>query len=110
MNQLNSIILEGNVNKKPKNDFNMVTLTLDVTRVYRNEKGETVTETSSFPVEAWGRLGEFLQSQYEKGRGMRVVGRLKQHRWKTDDGKNMSKVIVVAEHIEFKPMIKKEEA
>ena len=38
-----------------------------------------------------------------KGRGVRVVGRLKQDRWVGKDGKNYSKVKVVAEHIEFKP-------
>ena len=34
---------------------------------------------------------------------MRVVGRLKQSRWKDKDGKSQSKVFVVAEHIEYKP-------
>jgi single-strand DNA-binding protein len=38
-----------------------------------------------------------------KGRGVRVVGRLKQDRWQDSDGKTRSKVHIVAEHVEFKP-------
>ena len=42
-----------------------------------------------------------------KGRGIRVVGRLKQNRWKDDAGKSHSRVKIIAEHIEFKPFLKK---
>ena len=34
---------------------------------------------------------------------MRVVGRLKQDRWKDKDGKNQNRIYVVAEHVECKP-------
>ena len=44
-----------------------------------------------------------------KRRGVRVVGRLKQNRWKDNDGKNQSKIIVVAEHCEYKPKANAEE-
>ena len=37
---------------------------------------------------------------------MRVVGRLKQDRWVGTDGKHYSKIKVLAEHIEFKPLFK----
>jgi single-strand DNA-binding protein len=43
-----------------------------------------------------------------KGRGLRVVGRLKQNRWKDADGKTQSKIFVVAEHIEYKPKTQKD--
>jgi single-strand DNA-binding protein len=45
-----------------------------------------------------------------KGRGVRVVGRLKQERWQDGDGKAQSKIIIVAEHIEFRPEFKSEPA
>jgi single-stranded DNA-binding protein len=35
-----------------------------------------------------------------------VVGRLKQDRWTGTDGKQYSKIKVVAEHVEFKPQFK----
>jgi len=39
---------------------------------------------------------------------VRVVGRLKQDRWSDQDGKGRSKVFIVAEHVEFKPQLKKD--
>ena len=38
-----------------------------------------------------------------KGRGLRVVGRIKQDRWKTNEGKSASKYSLIAEHIDFQP-------
>ena len=40
---------------------------------------------------------------------MRVVGRLKQNRWKSADGKMNSKISIIAEHIEFKPRFSKKD-
>jgi single-strand DNA-binding protein len=37
-----------------------------------------------------------------------VVGRLKQDRWTDPDGKPHSRVLIVAEHVEFKPQVKKD--
>jgi single-strand DNA-binding protein len=37
-----------------------------------------------------------------------MVGRLKQDRWTDQEGKGHSKVYIVAEHVEFKPQLKKE--
>ena len=34
---------------------------------------------------------------------MRVVGRIKQERWEDADGNGRSKVVIVAEHVEFQP-------
>jgi single-strand DNA-binding protein len=39
----------------------------------------------------------------KKGRGVRVVGRLKQDRWTNPEGQGRSKIQIVAEHMEFKP-------
>ena len=108
MNQLNSIILEGNIVNTIKND-GVLGLTLAVTRHYKLANGEAVDDVSYFDIETYDKLAEFAEKQSEKGRGVRVVGRLKQNRWTDDDGKKRAKVFVVAEHIEFKPFIKKAE-
>jgi single-strand DNA-binding protein len=34
---------------------------------------------------------------------VRVVGRLKQERWTGPDGKAQAKILIVAEHVEFRP-------
>ncbi|RKX84665.1 MAG: single-stranded DNA-binding protein, partial [Spirochaetes bacterium] len=43
----------------------------------------------------------------KKGRGVRVVGRIKQDRWKDQDDKSREKFKIVAEHVEFKPLFTK---
>lgn len=63
-----------------------------------------------FEIEAYGKVAEYCEKYTTKGRGVRVVGRLKQNRWKDSDGKNVSKVFVVAEHLEYKPIFKKDDS
>ena len=41
---------------------------------------------------------------------MRVVGRLKQDSWKDSEGKLQSRVFVIAEHIEYKPVVNKKDS
>ena len=67
-------------------------------------------EVGFFDIEAFGKLAESCQSQGHKGRGVRVVGRLKQDRWDGADGKQHSKISIVAEHAEFRPEFKKDDA
>jgi single-strand DNA-binding protein len=64
---------------------------------------------SYFDVEAWAKLGLACSQNLKKGRGVRVVGRLKQDRWQDPEGKARSRVMIVAEHVEFKPQ-KREQA
>jgi len=67
---------------------------------------ETEQETSYFDIECWGKLAESCVKNCLKGRGVRVVGRLKQDRWTGEDGKPFSKIKVVADHVDFKPNFK----
>lgn len=112
MNQLNSVIIEGNVVKTP--DFFKTTtgfegckIPIAVNRFYKNQNGEGVNEVSFFDIETYKNLAEACKKNCEKGRGMRVVGRLKQNRWKSNDGKTSSRISIIAEHIEFKPKFTK---
>ena len=113
MNQFNSLILEGNLVKdavltEPVTGFKKASFTIGVNRWYKNRNGEGVTEVSFFDVEAYGNMAEFTSGKALKGRGVRVVGRLKQDTWKDSDGKTASRVYVVAEHIEYRPQPKVE--
>lgn len=110
MNQLNSIILEGNLTKdaelrEPKDGFNVCTFSMGVNRWYKNKNDESVEEVSYFDVETYGKMAEYCSKKAVKGRGVRVVGRLKQNVWKDADNKTHSKVYVVAEHIEYRPIL-----
>jgi single-strand DNA-binding protein len=114
MNNLNSIILEGNLTADPmvKTTPNGTSLTgfgIAVNRQYFVSEKEVAKEVSFFDIETWGKLADSCGNNLKKGRGVRVVGRLKQNRWTDENGKNHSRVIIVAEHVEFKPMQKLDE-
>jgi single-strand DNA-binding protein len=65
-------------------------------------------EVSFFNIETWARLAETCSSKGKKGRGVRVVGRLKQERWTDREGNLQSRVSIVAEHVEFRPEFRNE--
>lgn len=107
MNQLNSLIIEGNVVKQgelsePIQGFKVCSFPIAVNRWYKNKDGEGVNEVSYFDVETYGKMAEICAKQTVKGRGIRVVGRLKQNRWKDEKKGYLSKIFVVAEHVEYK--------
>lgn len=114
MNQLNSIILEGNLVanaelSEPTKGFKVCRFSLGVNRFTKSLNGESIDEVSFFDVEAYGKLAESCEKNCSKGRGVRVVGRLKQNRWKNSEGRNQSKIFIVAEHIEYKPKFEKKD-
>ena len=114
MNQLNSIILEGNVVRKaefsePKTGFQVCKFPLAVNRKSKTPDGNPIEEVSYFDVEAYGEMAESCFKWCDRGQGVRVVGRLKQSRWEENNVKK-SKVYVVAEHVEYKFSKPKDEA
>ncbi|HET7839216.1 MAG TPA: single-stranded DNA-binding protein [Rectinemataceae bacterium] len=114
MNSLNSILLEGNLVRDPESKTlptgtEVCTFAIAADRFYKQAEGELENEVSYFDVEAWSKLGSACAQNLKKGRGVRVVGRLKQDRWTDQTGKTKSRVKIVAEHVEFRP-VKKEAA
>jgi len=112
MNNMNSIILEGNLTKDPvmrstPKGTAVCHFTVASNRYYKSEN-ERREEVGYFEVEVWSRLAETCDEYLSKGRGVRVVGRLKQNRWTTTEGKPRSKIQIVAEHVEFQPKPKRE--
>lgn len=113
MNQLNSVLLEGNlvkdaVTKDTLKGVPVARFTIAVSRTFKNSNGKTADEVFYFDIEAYGSMAEIFSDKLKKGCGVRVVGRLKQERWKDADGKACSKGVVIAEHIEVKPFVEKE--
>ena len=62
-----------------------------------------MSEVCYVNVDTWGTLAETCGKYLRKGRGVRVVGRLRQDRWQGEDEKPRERMIVVAEHVEFYP-------
>ena len=113
-NNLNSVIVEGNLTKDADFDSTQkgtgfCTFSVATNRYFKSGE-EVMHEVSYFDVEAWGKLADSCRSLLVKGSGVRVVGRLKQDRWNSEDGKAKSRVKIVAEHIEAKPVTATEKA
>lgn len=112
MNALNQVIIEGNVVRQPerrtcKNGSSFCAVPIATNRSYKGSDGNYVNDVSYFDISTFGPMAELCEKWCPKGRGIRVVGRLKQSVWKTEEGKNKSKIEIIAEHVEFKPLFKK---
>lgn len=113
MNNINCLVVEGNITREPNfrttpNGFPVCKIPIAVNHYYKKAaSGEYESEVSYFDVETFGKLAEICAKFSQKGRGLSVVGRLKQNRWKTPEGKNTSRVTIIAEKIEFKQRFNK---
>ncbi|GHV88374.1 hypothetical protein AGMMS50267_07340 [Spirochaetia bacterium] len=111
MNNLNSILIEGNLVRDPlfrstPKGTPICTFSLASNRFFKQDSG-LEKEVSFFDVETWAKLAENCYNLGHKGRGVRVVGRLKQERWLNAEGKSRSRITIVAEHVEFRPDFKR---
>ena len=113
MNPTNQIIIEGNVVrdtqvKETPRGTRVCVISMATNRFFKDTRGELQKEVGFFDVEAWGEnFCNRIISKAKKGIGLRVIGRLKQDRWKSANGKSNSKISIIAEHIDFKtPIIK----
>ena len=107
LNNMNSVIIEGNLVEDPEikttpNGTSVCQFAIASNRYYK-ANNETEKETSFLNVETWAKLAENCASFLKKGRGVRVVGRIKQDRWIDQQGKHNSRVKIVADHIDFMP-------
>ena len=111
MNNLNSVLVEGHLSRDPELAYTpkgqpTCRLRIGCNRSYKQDD-QYQQEVSFFDISVWGKMAESCSEQLEKGRGIRVVGRLKEDRWQDQEGNNRSKILVVAEHVE--PMPKPQE-
>jgi single-strand DNA-binding protein len=107
MNSLNSVLIEGNLTRDPAlsqtpKGTPVCSFGVASNRYFKMDS-ELQQEVSFFEIEAWAKQAEACNEHLSKGRGVRVVGRLKQDRWQDQEGNPRSKVKIVAEHVEFKP-------
>lgn len=106
MNHLNQILLECIVSQDAETtEKTLGTVTkfpVSYTRDCRNAKGEIVKEEVFLDIEVYGEFGKKVGASLKKGKEIRIVGRLKQNRWKDADGKMHSRIFIIAEHIDFK--------
>jgi len=110
MNNLNSILIEGTLTGDPLCQTvtdETLACTFNIVSVrYERIKGEFKEEVSCFNIETEGKLAECVRDRGKKGRGVRVVGRLKSYA-KNAEIMQPYTVVIVAEHVEFWPEFKK---
>lgn len=105
MNKLNSLILEGTLLEDAEkvetyDGIPEVKFSLGYERT--DEKGRIANY--DFDVIIRGRMAEMQLLRLKKDREIRLVGRLGQTKWKNVNGDEMSRIYIVAEHIEVKPV------
>ena len=112
MNDLNAVILEGNLTREPEvrqfadNTF-ACKFTIAVNRyIKKKNSDESKKSTAFFMIEAWGPTARMCSDELVKGRGVRVVGKLRQTTW-LDDREPRERIYILAEHIEIKTKFKK---
>lgn len=112
MNNLNTVLVEGLLTRDPErqpltSETSMCRMSIANNRYYANKNREWKQETSFFTVIVFGNVAEACLNNMKKGRGIRVVGRLKQQIWEKG-GIRRETVVIYAEHIEFQPEKKTE--
>lgn len=106
MTDLNSIIISGNlVHDIGEKDIQKIGETTKLTVTLANNQsvksnGQWATEASFFDVVMWGKLADNLKPYLVKGKGIAVVGRLKQDRWEKD-GQKKSKIYIIANEVKL---------
>jgi len=66
-------------------------------------------ETLFLPCKAWEQRAEFVQQYFTKGKAIYVEGRLQQETWERD-GQRRSKILVLADRVQFAESRAEEEA
>jgi single-strand DNA-binding protein len=108
MNDLNSLYIEGTISNTPNVSQNkkgdpVCTFSISSCRFYKGHSEGVDKDISTFEVETWEAEAEKCQRLGHKGRRCRIRGRIRQDRWNTLAGDYRSKVVIVAESVEFRP-------
>ena len=106
MNDLNSVLIEGTLTQDPKmvieNNGKTITEFFISSERYYKQNDEYHKEVSFFEIHVLGKQAEACNDYLTKGKGVRVVGRLKQE-LRGDDGDARLNIFIIAEHVEFMP-------
>jgi single-strand DNA-binding protein len=97
-------MLIGRLTRDPEVRFlpsgmQVTSLSIAVSRRFKDKNGEWREETSFFDIESYGKLAERVGSQLSKGYQVIIEGELRQDRWESPSGEKRSKVKIVAERI-----------
>ena len=100
----NELIIEGNMVRDPalsstSNGTSLCKFSIASNRFFKKGDGFD-KETSFLDVICWAALALDVADHGKKGLPVKITGHIKQDRWEYN-GKQQSKIIVVAENVEF---------
>ncbi len=112
MNNLNSIIIEGNLIKDPefnytsaKNAICKFTIVVNNKQDKEYKDNKYLKDISYFDVIAQSKLAEMCNKYFIKGNYVRIVGKLRQDKEKDREGNIYFKVNIIAKQIELQKKI-----
>lgn len=101
---INRVLLSGNLTRDPEikeiGATSLCVLGLAVNASRKNAQGEWEDKPNYFDVNVWGPQGVNCAKFLEKGSSVVLDGRLEWQSWEKD-GKKQSKVLVVAQQVQF---------
>ena len=105
MSDTNSVIMTGNLTRKPELRYTpsgtaIADFGLASNRRYK-VSDELKEETCFVGVTVFGSTAVAVASHLDKGRKVLVEGRLQFHSWDTETGQKRSKLEIVAERVNF---------
>lgn len=108
MNNLNSVLLEGNLVRDPevrdvKEGIRVCRFRIGVNRSRRTSSGEWEEESTFVDIETWRRIADYCSQKLKKGMQVRIVGRIRQETWTDKEGASRSRLVVIADHVEYRP-------
>lgn len=103
MTDLNHVSLVGRLTKdanvKQVNNFNVIELSIACNRSVK--KGEQWIDEVSYFDASYFTKGNKMADMLKKGTQVAIDGSLKQDRWQGKDGKNASRVVILADNVQL---------
>ena len=102
MNALkNKVQLIGNLGNTPEikdleSGSKLAKFTMATNEIYKNQKGEKVTETQWHNIIAWGKTAELVEQLLDKGKQVMIEGKLTSRSYDDKDGNKRYITEVVA--------------
>ena len=102
---INTVVITGNLTKEPELRETGTGLPVCELRVACNaaikKDGEWTTKPNYFQVNCWGGMAENCNKYLDKGSKVGVFGRLEWQKWESKEGGTNSRVVIVANQVEF---------
>jgi single-strand DNA-binding protein len=98
---MNSVNVVGNLTADPESRSTNSGKSICNLRMAVNDGFGDNKKTVFIDVETWEKQADICAEFLQKGSSVAVSGRLKQDTWETNDGKKASKILIVANTVDF---------